>query len=131
MAGQFPKARDVDAFLALFAESADFRPDPFEEPLIGVNAIRGYWNDFAATSVHTELDPERTWVKDRTVLAAYHGAQTLRRTAERVRHRGFLVIDLDAGGRIARLRGYPQTRVVGIDSTFKPEPAPAPTQEGA
>ncbi len=125
------EARDVDAFMALFAETADFRPDPFEEPLIGTTAIRAHWNDFAARSVHTEFDPERTWVKDRTVLAAWHGAQTLRRTAERVRLRGFLVLDLDAAGRIGRLRGYPQTRVVGIDSTFKPEPDPAPSQEGA
>ena len=69
-------------------------------------------------------------VKDRTVLAAWHGARTLRQTAERVRHRGFLVLDLDAEGRISRLRGYAQARVVGIDSTFKPEPVPAPSQEG-
>lgn len=124
-------ARDVDAFMALFAERTDFRPDPFEDPLTDANAIRAYWNDFAIRSVNTELDPERTWVKDRTVLAAYHGAQTLRRTAERVRHRGFLVIDVDAAGRISRLRGYPQTRVVGIDSTVKPEPAPVQPQEGA
>ena len=123
--------RDVDAFLALFTDDADFRPDPFAESIVGAAAIRAYWNDFAARTAHTELDAERLWVTDRSVLAAWHGATTLRASAERVRHRGFLAFDLDASGLISRLRGYPQERVVGTDSSFKPEPAPEPTQEGA
>ena len=125
------EARDVDAFVQLFTEDADFRPDPFDEPIVGATAIRAYWNDFAARSANTELDAERLWVQDRTVLAAWHGASTVRTTAERVRHRGFLVFDLDPAGRIARLRGYPGQRAVGIDSRFKPEPVPAGPQEGA
>lgn len=125
------EARDVDALVALFADDADIRPDPFENPIVGDTAIRAYWNDFAARTANTELDAERLWVQDRTVLAAWHGAVTLRRTAERVRHRGFLVLDVDAAGRITRLRGYPGERVVGLDSTFKPEPAPDQPQEGA
>lgn len=125
------EARDVDALVALFTDDADLRPDPFEPSIVGANAIRAYWNDFAARNANTELDAERLWVQERTVLAAWHGATTLRRSAERVRHRGFLVLDLDPAGRIARLRGYPGERIVGIDSTFKPEPAPVPPQEGA
>lgn len=125
------EARDVDALVALFTDDADLRPDPFEPSIVGANAIRSYWNDFAARTANTELDAERSWVQDRTVLAAWHGATTLRRSAERVRHRGFLVLDLDPAGRIARLRGYPGERIVGIDSTFKPEPAPEQPQEGA
>lgn len=126
------EARDVDAFLALFIEEADMRPDPFEEPLLGGVAIRAYWNAFAAANVNTELDTERLWVKDRTVLASWHGASTSRRTTERTRNRGFLAFDLDAAGRIVRMRGWPSRRVVGIDSTVKPDPtAPATSQEGA
>jgi ketosteroid isomerase-like protein len=123
------EARDVDAFMALFTEDADLRPDPFEEGVAGELAVRDHWNRFAASTVNTEFDAERSWVKDRTVLAAWHGASTLRRTAERVRHRGFMVLDLDGSGRIKRLRGYPQDRIVGIDSTVKPEPEPAAPQE--
>jgi uncharacterized protein (TIGR02246 family) len=125
------EARDVDAFLALFTDDADFRPDPFAESIVGETAIRTYWNDFAARTAHTELDTERLWVVDRSVLAAWHGATTLRATAERVRHRGFLAIDLDAEGRISRLRSYPRERTVGTDTSFKPEPVPGSPQEGA
>lgn len=124
------EARDVDAFLALFTEDADFRPDPFADALVGSLAIRGYWNAFAAATVNTELDAERIWVTDRTVLASWHGAMTSRRTAERTRLRGFLAFDLDTEGRIDRLRGWPGERIVGIDSTVKPDPTAA-TREGA
>jgi len=126
------QARDVDALLALFADDADMRPDPFEESLLGAVAIRAYWNAFAAERVNAELDAQRIWVQDRTVLASWHGATTDRRSAERIRHRGFLAFDLDGAGAIARLRGWPAERVVGIDSTIKPEPGdPAAAQEGA
>jgi len=123
------EARDVDAFVALFAEDADARPDPFEESLVGAAAIRAHWNRFAASTAHTELDAERVWVTDRSVLASWHGATTDRQTAQRTRHRGFLAFDLDATGRIARLRGWPAERLVGIDATFSPDPHPAEPQE--
>ncbi len=125
------EARDVDALVDLFAPDADVRFDPFGSAITDDNGLRDHWNAFAGSTVHTELDAERLWVQGRTVLAAWHGATTLRQTAERVRHRGFLVLDLDPAGRIARLRGYPQERVVGIDGTFRPEPAPGQPQEGA
>ena len=126
------EARDVDAFLALFTDDADMRPDPFGESLLCAVAIRAHWNLFAAERLNAELDAERIWVKDRTVLASWHGATTDRRTAERIRHRGFLAFDLDAAGLITRLRGWPAERVVGIDSTVTPEPGErASSQEGA
>ena len=40
------------------------------DALVGSLAIRGYWNAFAAATVNTELDAERIWVTDRTVLAS-------------------------------------------------------------
>ena len=126
------EARDVDALVALFVDDGDMRLDPFEEPLVGELALRTHWTAFAERTVHTELDAERIWVRDRTVLASWHGAVTDRRTAERSRIRGFLAFDLDDGGRIVRLRGWPSERVVGIDSTVKLErTAPGATQEGA
>jgi ketosteroid isomerase-like protein len=115
------EARDVDAFLRLFTDDAEMRLDPFEEPLIGANPIRASWNDFADRYRHTELDAERIWISDHTVLASWHGATTDRTTAERVRHRGFLVFELAPDGRIQRLRGWPGTRAVGTDSTLRPE----------
>lgn len=39
-------------------------PDPFEEPLRSARPpSRAHWSELAARSVHTEFDPERTWVE--------------------------------------------------------------------
>ncbi|MGZ6342375.1 MAG: nuclear transport factor 2 family protein [Candidatus Limnocylindrales bacterium] len=115
------EGRDVDAAVALFREDAEYRFDPFEPPLVGVNAIRAYWNEAATSQVHIEFDAERVWVAGRTVLASWHVAFTRRATAERVRHRGFMTLELDEQGLVARFKEWSLGRTVGIDGTFAPE----------
>lgn len=112
--------RDPDAMLELFREDAEYRTDPFAPPLVGANAIRGYWNEVAATQDHVEFDAERVWVSGRTVLGSWHAALTRRADAERVRVRGFSTMELDEGGLIVRMRAWPLTQAVGIDSSYKP-----------
>jgi uncharacterized protein (TIGR02246 family) len=115
------EGRDPEAILALFNEDAEFRHDPFAQPLIGSNAIRAHWNELVATQVHVEFEAERIWVSGRTVLASWHGAHTRRRSGERVRQRGFMTLELDEEGLVARFRQWPAERVVGTDSTIPPE----------
>ena len=114
-----------DTIVDLFdANGAEYRPDPFAEPLQGLNAIRALWNDLAATQANVEFDAERIWVSGNTVLASWHGAYTRRTSAERIRVRGFLTMELgDATPwRIQRMKLWPTERVVGNDSTFEAEP---------
>ncbi|MBX3029171.1 MAG: nuclear transport factor 2 family protein [Chloroflexi bacterium] len=113
--------RDVDLALAQFREDAELRGDPFEEPLVGANAIRAAWNDAAATRVNVEMDAEQVWAVGTTVLARWHGAYTRRSDAHRIRQRGFLTIELDDAGLIARMREWTLTRDVGIDSSVQAE----------
>lgn len=113
--------RDPDAMLDLFGDEVDYRADPFSQPLIERNAVRALWNEICATQVHVEFDAERIWVSGSTVLASWHAAYTRRASAERVRVRGFMTLELDEEGRIARLRQWPLQRVVGVDSTFGAE----------
>lgn len=122
---QARERRDPDLAVALFRDDAEYRADPFEPALVGANAIRGLWNDVAASQVNVEFDAERVWVSGSTVLSSWHAAFTRRTTAERVRERGFLTIELDDGGLIARLRQWSVVRTVGLDATFEPEPQPA------
>ncbi len=112
---------DVDAAVALFREDAEYRVDPFEPPLSGANAIRTYWNDTAASQTHVEFDAERVWVSGPTVLASWHAAFTRRTTAERVRQRGFMTLELDGAGLVARFREWSIDRTVGVDRTYRPE----------
>ena len=113
--------RDVDLAVSLFRDDAEYRPDPFEEALVGANAIRAAWNEAVASRANAELDAEQVWTVGQTVLARWHGAYTRRVDAQRVRERGFMTLELDDEGRIARLRAWTLTREVGIDGTFSPE----------
>jgi len=113
--------RAPDEILELLDRDIDYRPDPFAEPLLGLNAVRALWNDLAATQAHVEFDAERVWVSGTTVLASWHAAFTRRATAERVRARGFMTLELGDDRRIKRLRQWPSERVVGSDSTFEAE----------
>ncbi len=119
--------RDVDAIVDLYREDAEFRPDPFEPALVGDLAIRDYWTTAAATLAHVEFDAERVWVSGTTVLASWQGAVTRRGTAERLRQRGFMTIELDDQGAVARMREWIVSRQVGVDATFEPEPGPGGT----
>ena len=112
--------RDPELAVSLFSEDAEYREDPFEEPLRGANAIRAYWNEAAASQVNVEFDAERVWVVGRTVLASWHAAYTRRTTAERVRLRGFMTLELDAAGKVFRFREWWHRREVGVDSTVRP-----------
>jgi len=111
--------RDPDAMTELFSDDAEYRIDPFTEPLSGFVAIREHWNSVVAAQDHVEFDAERVWVSGRTVLGSWHVALTERASAERVRVRGFSTMEIDDHGRIARLREWPVRRVVGIDSSYR------------
>lgn len=117
--------RDVDAFMDCLAEDAELRPDPFAPPLGDGTAVRAWANDIAAGVVHAEADAERIWLAGDTVLVAFHGAWTDRRTAVRSRVRGMLAIELDPDLRVRRARAWAVSRNVGIDSTIGATGEPA------
>jgi len=123
------QGRDPDAAMALYAPRAEHRDHPFRDPYQDENAIRGMWNDIAANEDHVEFDAERIWVAARTVLASWHAAYTDRTSGERVRLRGFATFELDEAGLIQRLREWPVSRVVGMDSTFRSEPVAPVSRE--
>jgi ketosteroid isomerase-like protein len=112
--------RDPDAMLELFSDEAEYRADPFLEPLQGLNAIREHWNTVAMTQEHVEFDAERIWVAGRTVLGSWHVALTDRASGDRIRIRGFSTMELDDDAHIERLRMWPVSRTVGVDSTHRP-----------
>ncbi len=111
--------RDPDAMLELYGKDAEYRIDPFLDPMTGLTAIREHWNGAVAAQDHIEFDAERVWTSGRTVLGSWHVALTERATAERVRVRGFSTMELDDQGRIARMREWSVRRVVGIDSSYR------------
>ena len=121
--------RDVDAVLSLLAEDAEFRPDPFEPPLLGAVAIRGYWNDIAAAQLDVDFDAERVWVSGLTILASWHAAWTRISDGDRIRERGFSTLELDASGAVTRWRTWAERRIVAGEPGPAPEWAPSGRME--
>jgi len=113
--------RAPDELIELFDRDIDYRADPFAESLVGLNPVHALWNDLAASQAHVEFDAERVWVSGNTVLCSWHAAYTRRATAERVRARGFMTLELGDDHRVVRLRQWPSERVVGVDRTFEAE----------
>jgi len=111
--------RDPEAMLELYSEDAEYRIDPFMQPLTGANAIREHWNAIVAEQAHIEFDVERVWVSGRTVLGNWHVALSRTTSAQRTRVRGFTTMELDDAGLISRMREWPVTRVVGVDRSLK------------
>ena len=121
--------RDVDAAIECFAVDAELRPDPFAAAMADQTAIRAWGNRLAASVVHTEADAERIWLAGDTILVAFHGAWTERATADRIRIRGMLCLELDAERRVRRARAWALSRVVGTDSTIEPTGEPAGSKD--
>jgi hypothetical protein len=125
------EARDPDRAVELFSPDPDVRYDPFEPPLTSANELRAHWNAFAAERVHTEFDAQRVWVVGRTVLGSFHAASTLRSSGERERLRGFMILEVDEKGRVARLRQWSVARMVGHDGSFAAETSARQREEGS
>ena len=114
--------RDVDLAMSLFREDAEYRPDPFAEPQRGRQRHpRG--------AQHGRGGAGQRGVRRRSasgsVAAPSSRAGTARtrsgRTAERMRSRGFMTLELDDDRLISRWRGWTVTRSVGRDATFSVE----------
>ena len=104
------QARDGDAWVDLFAEGAEYRPDPFSAPLLGRNAIRAYLLETSRDEDQLEITIERHWVVPPTVLAAFHASVGRRTDRTRMRTAGFLVAEVAADGRIGRYREWTERR---------------------
>jgi ketosteroid isomerase-like protein len=113
--------RMPDEIVDLFAPDAEYHAEPSGPALLGANSIRELWNEICASQANVEFDAERIWVSGETVLVSWHAAYTRRVTGERVRLNGFMTLELTADGSVRRFRQWPVERVVGRDSTFRPE----------
>lgn len=104
--GEAWRTFDGDAWVALFAEHAEYHEDPFGAPLVGHNAIRAYLLEAATSQRDVDFTVERHWVSGETVLAAWHAAWTASEGGGRERIAGFLIAELAPDGRIETFREW-------------------------
>lgn len=103
--GRAWEAFDGDAWVELFTDDVEYREDPFEEPLIGRNAVRAYLLDAASHQDEVDFTVERHWFVDPTVLAAWHASYVRRADRARIRLNGFMTLEM-RDSRVARLREW-------------------------
>jgi len=103
------QAFDGDAWVELFTDDAEFREDPFEQALVGRNAIRAYLLRAAELQEQVDFTAERHWVVDPTILVAWHASYIARQDRVAVRLAGFMTLEM-RDGRIARLRQWVRRR---------------------
>lgn len=103
--GQGWAHQEAERLLSVFAEDAVFKEGPFAKPLVGIEAIRGYWADISYHQAEGrfssgEIHRAGPWfaVEFRTVFRR-------RRTGEWVDVRGALFCETAAGS-ISEMRMY-------------------------
>jgi ketosteroid isomerase-like protein len=104
--GRAWSAFDGDAWVALFAEDAEYHEDPFGAPLVGHNALRAYLLEAASSEADVEFTVERHWVSAETLLAAWHATFVRRPGGAHARLAGFLVAEVAPDGRASRYREW-------------------------
>lgn len=109
------ETRDGDDWVALFSEHAEYHEDPFEQPMVGHNALRAYLLRAAESTEQSEFTVERHWVVGSTVLASWHGSFIRRRDGARVRLAGFMTLEVGPDGRIDRFREWWHHRETPVD----------------
>lgn len=99
------ETKDAELAASLFAKDAIYQETPFEDPMVGVDAIRAYWE--GATGQQKDIDVlmrEPTVVED-TVIAEWGVRYTHIPTGERRELRGILIADFE-DGKVASFREY-------------------------
>jgi len=89
------ETKDAELAASLFAKDAIYQAAPFEDPMVGVEAIRAYWA--GATAKQKDIDVlmrEPTVVGD-TVIAEWGVRYTHIPTGERRELRGILIADFE------------------------------------
>jgi ketosteroid isomerase-like protein len=102
--GEAWRTRDDEALGDLFAPDAVYRSHPFRPPLVGTEAIRGYWRDATATQEELELQFGKPLVIGNRVVVEWWAQ--VRDDGREVTLPGCLLMRFRPGGRCQELREY-------------------------
>jgi ketosteroid isomerase-like protein len=100
---------DGDSIVELFSEDGAFIPGPFEPPLKGREAIRGYWQDLPREQAEVAFRYGEIFVAGPWFATEFKCTFRRRRTGEAVILRGALFCETD-GDLISEMRMYWERR---------------------
>jgi ketosteroid isomerase-like protein len=102
--GEAWRRGDDEALADLFTADAVYSPHPFRRPLIGVEAIRGYWRDSTATQEELDLRYGTPLVVGNRVVVEWWAS--MRDDGREITLPGCLLMRFRPGGRCQELREY-------------------------
>jgi hypothetical protein len=96
--------KDAEAAAGLFAETATYRANIFEEPYVGRDGVREYWRTVTATQEDVRVMMGRPFADGSRVAAEFW--TTMRNDGADITLPGCLLLDFDEDGLCLALREY-------------------------
>lgn len=98
-------ARDETAWVASFARNGALHDPADAPPFIGVDALRGFFQAACGAFAALTLTAENVFVCGSQAAVKFQG-EGVGKNGRAVRFEGIDVFDINASGRIQRVRGY-------------------------
>jgi uncharacterized protein (TIGR02246 family) len=98
------ETRDTALVLTLFTEDASYRSNPFEEPHVGQEGIRAYWEGVTGVQRDAAVKMGRPFVDGDRVAVEWWS--TMVSEGEEVTLPGCLLLRIEPDGRCSDLREY-------------------------
>ncbi|HYL63591.1 MAG TPA: nuclear transport factor 2 family protein [Candidatus Methylomirabilis sp.] len=98
--------RDAEAAASLYTEDATYQVTPFDEPLRGHAAIRGYWTGVAKTQKRIQFGYEILAITDQYGIAKWSASFVIMPQSLDTQLDGIFLISLDPAGRCQSLREW-------------------------
>lgn len=96
--------RDAEAAAELFSVDASYRSNIFDEPHLGRDGVRAYWESVTASQGEVRVRMGRPFVEGSRVAVEFW--TTMRVDGDPVTLPGCLLLDFDDAGSCRRLREY-------------------------
>jgi hypothetical protein len=101
------EARDPDAAAALFTEDVRYHETPFDEPMVGVEAVRAYWAEVPEGQRDVHFGFEVLATTANGGLARWQASfERIPANGSRRELDGVVMVELDGSGRCTLLREW-------------------------
>ncbi len=101
------EARDPDAAAALFTEDVRYHENPFDEPMVGVEAVRAYWAEVPERQRDVRFGFEVLAATPKGRLARWQTSyEPIPANGTRRELDGVVMVELDGDGRCTLLREW-------------------------
>lgn len=105
------ESRDPDLAASLFTDQALYHEDPFDEPIVGRQGIRTYWQGATAQQKDIDVLVREPHLVGNTVIAEWGARYTHVPSGERRELRGILLAEFE-GEQVAAFREYWHRRLI-------------------